>query len=306
MDSSEPVPTDDWAPLEHLWEDIADAWFKAEGETSSFMFRIPAERFQSADADRTITVEDLLDAAAIPREEVQSWRLDDADVGETWTNSDVCHSLPPPPPGASHLTVYIEMKPPAAAADDESAPSDVTSTESDIPPDKWQALDAFWKTILGLEASIDALRLSMGSVASEMETAFRQGLAVEEKVNALQADVAIWNKGKSRIHYALPKLREFIHRATWATAAPERKQLEEIVKEYVEPRVSFKEIDEVRERLVHLQKDRQVLQAQGNSVNQECRGILAEVQRAHRTLQRNAADRVRKQKEARQTKGKYL
>ena len=34
---------------------------------------------------------------------------------------------------------------------------------------------------------------------------------VEEKVNALQADVAQWNKAKNRIHYALPKVREFIH-----------------------------------------------------------------------------------------------
>ena len=89
-----------------------------------------------------------------------------------------------------------------------------------IRPEKWQALEACWRAILGLEASIDALRLGMGGLGSEMESAFKRSMTVEEKVNALQSDIAQWNKGKSRIHYALPKLREFIHRATWASAAP--------------------------------------------------------------------------------------
>jgi hypothetical protein len=74
---------------------------------------------------------------------------------------------------------------------------------------------------------------------------------------------------------------------------PERKKLEEIVKQHIEPRIPFAGIDQFRTRLEHLQKDRQVLLAQGNTVYQECRGIVGEVQRAVSTLQRNAADRKR-------------
>src|SRR5436309_2006001 len=109
----------------------------------------------------------------------------------------------------------------------------VNSSEQDVPPEKWQALEALWKAILGLEASIDTLRLSMDGLRVEMEAAFRKSLAVEEKVHALQADVAEWNKAKSRVHYALPKVREFIHRATWASGAPERKRLEEFFKNHI-------------------------------------------------------------------------
>jgi hypothetical protein len=108
------------------------------------------------------------------------------------------------------------------------------------------------------------------------------------------------------VHYALPKVREFVHRATWAAAVAERKALEELVENHIKPRVPFPEMGHVRERLEHLQKDRQVLYAQGNAVSQECRGILAEIQRAFSALQRNAADRARKERESRREKGKYL
>jgi hypothetical protein len=295
VDDSEPIPVDDWVPLEHLWEDIADAWFKPEGAGSAFMFRVAREQFPTDDALPPMTVQRLLDAAAIATDEVESWHVEgDAEAG---TNLDVDRQLPPPPVEATHLTVYVHVKPAAASegGDDE-----------DASPEKWQALEATWRAILGLEATIDALRLGMGGLGSEMETAFKRSMTVEEKVNALQSDIAQWNKGKSRVHYALPKLREFIHRATWASAAPERKRLEELVQQYIEPRIEFAERDETREQLGHLQKDRQVLLAQGNAVNQEGRGILAEIQRAFSTLQRNAAERARKQKDARRTKGKYL
>src|SRR5687767_12402757 len=97
----------------------------------------------------------------------------------------------------------------------------VEQVEPEVPLEKWQALEAVWTTILGLETSIDTLRMSLDSVRSEMEAAFRKSLNVEEKVHALQADVAQWTKAKNRVHYALPKVREFIHRATWAQATPE-------------------------------------------------------------------------------------
>lgn len=176
----------------------------------------------------------------------------------------------------------------------------------EVPLEKWQALEALWKAILGLEASIDASRLSTEGLRGEMEAAFRKPLAVEEKLHALQADVAQWNKAKTRIQFALPKAREFIHRATWALAVPERKRLEEIIKNHVEPRVPLPEVDKVREQLEHLQKDRQVLFAQGNAVAQECRGILAEIQRALSTLQRNAADNAKRKRDAKRQKGKHF
>jgi hypothetical protein len=179
-------------------------------------------------------------------------------------------------------------------------------TDIDIPLDKWQALDASRKTVLGLEAAIDTLRMSMDGLRMELEAAFRRSLNVDEKVHALQSDVLQWTKAKNRVHYALPKIREFIHRATWATAAAERKRLAEIVESHIEPRVPFAEVDQTREQMEHLQKDRQVLFAQGNSVNQECRAILGEIQRAISTLQRNAVDRQRAKRSAGRDKGKHL
>jgi len=54
--------------------------------------------------------------------------------------------------------------------------------------------------------------------------------------------VAQWSKAKDRVHHALPKVREFIHRATWALGSPERKKLEELYKNYIRPKVPFPEI----------------------------------------------------------------
>jgi hypothetical protein len=179
-------------------------------------------------------------------------------------------------------------------------------SEEDVPLEKWQALEAIWKTILGLEASIDTSRMGMESLRSEMETAYKQTLPVEDKLHAFQADVAQWNKAKSRVHYALPKVREFIHRATFALAVPERKRLDEIYRNHIEPRVPLPDLDKLREQLEHLQKDRQVLFAQGNAVYQECRGITSEIQRALSTLQRNSADNARKKRSAKREKGKYF
>ncbi len=177
---------------------------------------------------------------------------------------------------------------------------------ADIALQKWQALEVLWKTILGLEASLESSRLSMDALRAEMENAFKKQLAVEEKLHALQSDVAQWNKAKNRIHYALPKVREFVHKATWALGQPERKRLDEVYRNNIEPRVALPDIDKVREQLEHLQKDRQVLFAQGNSVYQECRGIMGEIQRALSTLQRNAADNSFRKRSAKKEKGKFF
>jgi hypothetical protein len=119
--------------------------------------------------------------------------------------------------------------------------------------------------------------------------------------------VAIWNKAKSRVHYVIPKAREFIHRATWALGVPERKRLADIVRSHLEPRVPFPDVDAFREQLEHLQKDRQVLSGQGAAVTQECRAVLGDIQRSLGTLQRNAADRARQKRSARKwEKGKHF
>jgi hypothetical protein len=283
-------PTD-WVTLTHRGEELAEAWFMPDGETFTVVFLIPRTRLDVTDPSRQVTVGTLLEAAAVSADEVESWRLGDG------SPPGLSDALPPPPPDEAHLTVYVRLKPPVRTA---------VGVAQDIPPQTWQALEALWKAILGLEAGIDSSRLGMDGLRAEMETAFRASLTAEEKLNALQSDVAQWNKAKGRVHYALPKVKEFIHRATWALAVPERKRLGEVVRTHVEPRVPFAEADRVREQLEHLQKDRQVLFAQGNAVSQECRGIVGEIRQALGTLQRNAADRARQKRSAGRDKGKHL
>jgi hypothetical protein len=248
-----------------------------------------------------LTVEDLLVAAAIPVEHVESWQfLDEAHAGEGGANLELKRVLPPPPSGETHLTVHLRLTPPGQpAAGDEVS-------EQDVSPETWQTLDAIWKSIQNLEATIDSLRLSMGGLVTEMEGAFKRALTVEEKVHALQADVAQWTKAKNLGRYAIPKVREFVHRATWAAATPERKRLEELVETHLKPRIPLPDMREVRGQLEHMQKDRQVLLAVGNAVNQECRGILSEIQRTVSSLQRNATQRAREKRSAGRNKGKHL
>ncbi|HEV3146171.1 MAG TPA: hypothetical protein VGZ47_19955, partial [Gemmataceae bacterium] len=187
---------------------------------------------------------------------------------------------------------------------EQSPPDD--SSQQQIPLEWWQALEARWRSVLGMEAAIENLRSQMDGLRAQLEAAFRHQLNVEEKVNALQSDMAQWNKAKNRIHYALPKVREFIHRATWALGLPERKKLEELFKNYIEPRNPFPELDKVSEQLDYLFKERQILSGQGATVHQECVSISSDIQRTLSALQRNARDRARKKMDSTKTKGKYL
>ena len=186
----------------------------------------------------------------------------------------------------------------------EQAPND--GGQQVVSQETWQTLQARWKSILALEASIEVLRMSMEGLRAQMEAGFKHPLNVEEKVNALQSDMAQWNKAKNRVHYALPKVREFIHRATWALGVPERKELDEIFKNFVDPQVPFPGIEKVPDQLDSLLKERQVLSAQGNTVFQDCKSIAADIQRTLRTLQTNAVARARKKMDSTRTKGKYL
>jgi hypothetical protein len=159
---------------------------------------------------------------------------------------------------------------------------------------KWQDLEARWKAILGLEATMDTLRISMDGLRAEMDSSSRKLLTSEEKLHALRSDVAQWTKAKKRVLNALPKVKEFIHRAIWALGSPERKKLEEIYKNHIRPHIPFPQMDKVLEQLENMQKDRQVLSAHGATVYQECKSISGEVQGALRTLQSNAKAKAKK------------
>ncbi len=284
----------DWATLTYDGDVVAEAWTMPDGDASTVMFLVPRARLEPSEGRMPVTIDILLQAAGISSVDIDSWRLgDDSLAGNT--NSDLTIPLPLPTEDDDQLTIHVRLKPPPADAGVE-----------DIPLEKWQALDLLWKAILSLESAIDTARMGMESLRNEMDSAFKRPLAVEEKLNALQADVAQWTKAKSRVHHALPKVREFIHRATWSQTVAERKALEEIVKSHVEPRVPVAGVDRIRERLEHLQKDRQVLLATGNAVHQECRGILGEIQRATSSLQRNAAERAKQKRSAGREKGKHF
>lgn len=301
MTFSEREPSSKWAALEYKGVALAEVWFKPDGDPLALHFRIPTGRPETTTVRSRLTVGALLKGVGVVADEVESCRLDGAaDTGADEADLALNQPLPPNPPDGSSLTVRVRVKPPARAE------VHATPSEEVIPLEKWQDLESRWKAVMTLEAGITSLRMSVESLRTELEGAFRQSLTLEEKNYALQSDVAQWNRAKSRVHYALPKLREFVHRATWATATPERKRLEEIVKAHIEPRVPFAEVDRFYEELEHLQKDRQVLTATGNAVYQEGRGLAGEIQRALGTLQRNARDRAQAKRSNAREKGKFF
>jgi hypothetical protein len=289
---SEQPPSKQWAALKYRGEKIAEVWFKPEGEPFALTFRIPPQSFQSPGVGPLLTTENLLKAVGLATEEVESCHYEGA------APSELGQPLSPPLPDVPYLNLYVHLKrPPQAVAPPESE-------EPEIPEKKWQELEARWKAILDLEGSLETLRISMEGLQAEMEGSSRRMLTTDEKVHARNADVAQWNKAKSRILYALPKVREFVHRSTWSMGAPERKQLEEIFKNHIRPRIPFPEMDRVVNQLDSLLKDRQGLSAQGVSVCQECKSITADVQGALRTLQSNASANATQKRGATINRGK--
>jgi hypothetical protein len=301
LNFSEQSPSKQWAALKYRGEQFAEVWFKPEGEPFTLTFRIPRESFQVPGMGQLLTTDNLLKAVGIATEEVESWRHEGASPsGMNRPDSELSHPLPPPPQDVTHLNLYVSLKPPPRAV----APNE--GSEPEVPEAKWQDLEARWNVILGVEASIDTLRISMEALRAEMEASLRKTLTADEKLHAFNADVAQWNKAKSRVQYALPKVREYIHRSTWATGTPERKKLEEIFKNHIQPRAPFPQMDQVVEQLESLLKDRQVLSAHGVSVHQECKSISADVQGALRTLQSNAAANATKKRGETSKRGKYF
>jgi hypothetical protein len=295
---SEQLPSKQWAALKFRGEKLAEVWFKPEGEPLALRFRVPQSSFRIPDIGQRLTTENLLKAVAVATEEVESWRHGDASrCALEGPELRLSTPLPPPPPDVPHLDIYVRLKPPEAAAREEGGEPEVASPS-------WQDLEARWRTILGLEASVDTLRISMEGLRAELESALRRMLTPDEKLHALAADVAQWNKAKSRVHYTLPKAREFIHRATWALGTPERKRLDELFKNPPQVQTPLSQTDKVMEELDTLRKDRQVLSGQGTTVYQECKNISADVQAALRRLQGNAAARASKKRGASGVKGK--
>jgi hypothetical protein len=301
VDFSERPPSQQWAALKYGGEPFAEVWFKPEGEPFALMFRIPQRSFQIPGMGQLLTMENLLTAVGIATEEVESWRDEGAShSGVNGSNSELRRPLPPPPQDVAHLNLYVSLKPPPQTV----APDE--SREPENPEAKRQDLEARWKAILELEASIDTLRISMESLRTEMEASTRKTLTGEEKVHALNSDVAQWNKAKSRVLYSLPKVREFIHRSTWAAGAPERKKLEEFFKHHIRPGIPFPEMDKVAEQLDNLLRDRQVLSAHGVMVYQECKSISVDIQGVLRTLKSNAAANATKKRNETGARGKFF
>lgn len=296
MNFAEQPPSTQWAALKYRGAAFAEVWFKPEGEPCAVTFRIPQAGFQIPGMDQQLTIENLLKTVAIAPEEVESWRLGDlSHANLDGPNPELKNPIPPPPPDVAHLDIHVRMKPSQAVADNDAG---------EVPEAKWQALEARWKAILGVEATLDTLRINMEGLLAEMEGSLKRNLTTEEKLHAPRADLAEWTKAKSRVHHALPRVREFIHRAVWAMGIPERKQLEELHKSHIKPKIPFPRMDKVLEQMENLQKDRQILSALGTTVYHECKGISASVQGALRTLQSNAA--AKKKKSASGGKGKFF
>ncbi len=290
MNFSEQPPSRQWAALKYRGVEFAEVWFKADGEPFALSFRIPRESFQIPGMGQRLTPENLLRTVGITVEEVDSWRRGGAtQAGMNGAIPDLRQPVLPPAPDETHLDISVSLKPPQVVAGNDSR-------QPEVPLEKWQDFEARWRTILGMEANIDVLCLKMDSLRVELESALKKTLAPDERVHALNNDVALWNKAKSRAHFALPKAREFIHRATWARGAPERKKLGEIFKDHIEPHIPFPEIDRVPEQLDYLLKLRQLLSSQGVTVSQECQNVLSTIQGALRTLLSNAAANAAKKR----------
>src|SRR5262249_14735974 len=163
MNFSEQPPSKQWAALKYRGEPFAEVWFKPADEPFALTFRIPQKSFQVPGMGPRLTAENLLKAVGIAAEEVESWRHEGASDSGIGPNPELGHPLPPPPQDVPHLTVYVSLRPPPPAV----APKE--SFEPVVPEVKWQVLEARWNAILGLEASLDTLRISMEALWAEME-----------------------------------------------------------------------------------------------------------------------------------------
>jgi hypothetical protein len=315
MTFAEQPPSKQWAALKYRGEKLAEVWFKPDGEPFALLFRIPSQTFQAPATGTRLTTENLLRSVGIAAEEVESWRIGElSDSGRSESGPALNAPLPPPLPDTTHLTVYVRLKPPppvVAAGDSREQegssadPTNLEGDEADLPAPAWQDLEARWNTLLGLEANLETLRLTLEGVRVELEALCRRTLTPEERLHARRDDVTRWDREKRRVYFVVPKLKEFVHRATWAAGVPERKELDEFFKDSKEPDFPRAQMIRLRDQLGGLLKYRQTLSAQGVAVHHECRSIAASIQESLRTLQSNAAANAARKKRAKQG-GKFF
>ncbi|MFO0875873.1 MAG: hypothetical protein U0840_00600 [Gemmataceae bacterium] len=283
MNFSDRLPSDRWSALKYRGELFAEVWFKPEGDPQLLAFRILRDSYHRLGLAQVLTGENLLRAVGISTDALAEWHLDDQPAPSDDPVAQLRQPLPPPAEGEEYLHLRFRQQLAPTAGDPAEADAE------QIPEAWWQEIESRWNAVLTLEASIDTLRISMEGLRSELESLANKSLRSEEKVHALNADIAQWTKAKSRVVYAVPKVKDFIHRSTWVTGSPERKQLEELVKNFVRPRLPFPNRSQVLDQIANLLKDRQVLSALGTASFQECKGVVSEVNGALRTLQTNAA-----------------
>jgi hypothetical protein len=222
---------------------------------------------------------------AIAPESVESWHHGDViETGMHGANPQFKIPLPPPS-HSTHLEIHVRLRDPETES---AAP---TPDSSLLTPGSvnWQELETLWAAILRVEATVETLRINMDGLLAEMESLWKKPLTMEEKTYGPRADMASVTQAKKRVHTAVPKLRDFVHRATWVMGAPERKRLEEIYNDLIHPQIPFPHVAQVQKQLEDLRKDRQVLATNGTAAYQECKGIAAELQSAMKALQANAA-----------------
>ena len=261
-------------------EPFAEVWFKPEGQPLALTFRIPQRSFQLPGMGQRLTLGNLLKAVGVAPEQLESCRKEGGQQSGHEHGLELILPLSPPAHDVPQLVLRVRLKPPRAVASQEAAP--------EVDEAAWEFLEERWKLILGLEASLDHVRMGMEGLRSEMEASTRKTLPLDVKAQAISLDVVQWDKAKNRIRFAVPKMNEFIHRAIWATGSPERKKLAELFESHVKPRIPFPGVDGVMAQLDGLLKDRQTLNAQATSVYQECKRLSAECQAALRTLEGNA------------------
>lgn len=296
MNFSEQAPSTQWASLSFRGEAFAEVWFKPASMPNGLTFRIPQATFHHSAISQHLTIGNLLKAIGLDAEAVQSWRTaNEAQIEIANYHVELLQLLPPLPKNTPQLYLHVLMK--------QKVSKEETTVSSDPKKVliKWQELQARWNNILGLEVTIDTLRQRMESLRGEIESESARHMSTDEKINAMNADVAQWNKAKSRSRYVLPRIKEYIHRATWVLGTPERKNLEEIFNKDAECPGNLAELDR---ELQILLKDRQILAAQGTSCHHEGRSSCDEIRNTHQTMHRNAAANAVKKRAITRAKGK--
>jgi hypothetical protein len=282
-----------WANLKYKGARIADVWIKPADEPNTIRFRITAESFQIPGMATLLTLENLLKSMGLSTSEVKSCevRRSNEAMAPLELHQPLASLSIQEPEFQAVVTMQVAMPVEIAAA-----------ALSEVPESLWVNIDARWNAVIAQEVSIDTMRLRMETLRGEMESAAHKAMSADEKLHALNADVAQWTKAKSRLRYVTPKLKEYTHRATWAMGTPERKKLDEVYKNHIRPRIALPEMEKILEEIERLLKDRQILNAQGVSALQDGQNSLSDVNGTYRTLQANARANAQKKRVATRAK----